>query len=46
MHGFVICYTVWCKEAENERSDKKFETVAESNDQYIFLYDLTKISRP
>ena len=37
MYDFVICCWVWCKEAENERSDKNLGAWDESNDQFGHL---------
>ena len=38
MHDFAICVRVWCKEAENERSDKNLGAWAESDDQFSYLF--------
>ena len=37
MNDFVICYRVWCKEVENERSNKNLGAWAESDDQFGHL---------
>ena len=41
MHDFVICYRVWCKEAENEQSDKNLRAWAESEYQFGHLLSPT-----
>ena len=33
-YNFVICYRVWCKEAENERSDENLLYWAGADDQF------------
>ena len=37
IHDFVICYRVWCKEEENERSHKNLEGWVEPDDQFGHL---------